>query len=145
MRNRVIILLLSTFMVVGVACKAKKVQNETKTTLKPSGAWQLVEINSRKIIISSDNDRIPSIVINDTTTQIRGNNGCNSYGGVAKFNNDNAKFDIQFTTKMFCINAIDAEFDSTLQVVNLWVVEKNRLILKNGTDVLLQFEPLKSK
>lgn len=144
--KRQFLLISVLFITIGLgSCKSKLSATSEKETKIPTGNWILSQINSRNIAITPNNGKTPTIILSDTTTRFGGNNGCNSYGGIVKFNKSSVKFDIQFSTKKFCMDAIDAEFDSTLQVINLWAVEKNRLILKKDAKILMEFEPQRTK
>lgn len=140
MRNRVFVLLIITLLVAGIACKAKMVQNNSATAQKPSGSWQLVEINSRSIIGDSLKPSIPFIQITDSTTRFSGKDGCNSFGGEAIFKGDSTKIKILFATKMFCQESIDQEFNTTIQKSNLWKVEGSKLIFNKDKEVIMMFE-----
>lgn len=139
MRNRAIILITATLLVVGIACKAKMVSNESKVAQKPSGSWQLVEINSRNIVGDTLKFSAPYIQISDTTTHFGGKDGCNSFGGEAYFKGDSAKIKILFSTKMYCMESIDREFNTTIQEANLWKIEGSTLILNKDKEMIMRF------
>ena len=139
MRNRVMIIITATLLIIGVACKAKLVSNKSMAPQKPSGAWQLVEINARNITNDTLKFSAPFIQISDTTTHFGGKDGCNSFGGEAKFKGDSAKIKIKFSTKMYCMESIDQEFNATIQKVNLWKIEGSTLILNRDKEVIMRF------
>ena len=139
MKNKGIIYLTVLLILVSVACKAKMVSNNNSATQIPVGKWELVEINGRSIANDSSKFALPFVVFNDSVKQFRGKDGCNSFGGEAIFKGDSVKINIQFSTKMYCLESIDQEFNSTIEKSNLWKSEGNNLVLNKDKEVIMRF------
>ncbi len=131
-------LLLSSIAVISCMSGGKIVR--TQSVAKPIGKWELTKLNSTELPEASSNGKTASLLLSDSTQKFTGNNGCNAFGGKVEFKGDSVKFDTQFSTKMLCLNSIDREFDSTLRVVNVWIVDNSKLILKKDKKILMEFK-----
>lgn len=133
---------LMVFAVVITGCSGAKGGNSKN--LITSTAWELSSING-SVINASDYDRgIPDAAFG-TDGRVNGLNGCNRYGGTYTIE-DNGKLTLgqMMSTKMFCPGEGEGMFMKALHEANMVKVEKEKLVLLNGTKEVLVFVPKKA-
>lgn len=143
MKKLMATLSLMVFAVVITSCSSTKGGNAKN--LITSTEWELSSING-SAINTSDYDRgIPDAAFG-TDGRVNGGNGCNRYGGTYTLE-DNGKLTLgqMMSTKMFCPGTGEGTFMKALHEANMVKVEKEKLVLLNGTKEVLVFVPKKTK
>lgn len=130
------------FAVVITGCSSAKGGNAKN--LITATAWQLSSVNGNAINTSDYDRGIPDATFG-TDGRVNGGNGCNNYGGSYTLE-DNGKltFGQMMSTKMFCPGTGEGTFMKALREVNVAKVEKDKLVLLNGTKEVLVFVPKKA-
>lgn len=100
--------------------------------------WKLTKINGVNVGESK-----AFIVFNEQKNSVGGNGGCNVFGGQMVKNGEKIKLSQIFSTKMFCAQGseIENKFLGNLERATEYSISANRLILKSGKVILLEFEP----
>ncbi len=91
-------------------------------------------LNGNKSLVKN-----PTMVLDFKKNSIRGNTGCNTYGGNMSITNDKIKFERLAGTKIYCKDFMDIEkeFLSTLTKSDHFKIEKNQFFLYDKADNLL--------
>lgn len=133
---------LMVFAVVITGCSSAKGGNAKN--LITATAWVLSSVNGIAINPVDYDRGIPDAAF-ETDGKVNGGNGCNRYGGSYMLE-DNGKitFGQMMSTKMFCPGSGERTFMKALSEVNTAKVEKEKLILLNGTKEVLVFVPKKA-
>lgn len=141
MKKLMVTLGLMVFAVVITGCSSTKGRNAKN--LLTSTVWELSTING-SAINTADYDRgIPDATFGKDG-RLNGGSGCNRYGGSYTLE-DNGKLILgeMMSTKMFCPGKGEDTYLKALHEANIAIVEKNKLVLLNGTKEVLVFVPKK--
>lgn len=98
--------------------------------------WKLTKINGESVGESK-----AFIKFDEQKKSAGGNGGCNAFGGQMTKNGAKIKISQIFSTKMFCREGseIESKFLGNLEKVTEYSIAENRLSLKSGSAVLLEF------
>lgn len=133
---------LMVFAVVITGCSSAK-GGDAKNLLT-STAWELSAINGSPINTSDYDRGLPDATFG-TDGRVNGGNGCNRYGGSYTLEaSGKLTLGQMMSTKMFCPGSGEDTFMKALHEANTAKVEKEKLVLLNGTKEVLVFVPKKT-
>ncbi|MGA9638899.1 META domain-containing protein [Flavobacterium sp.] len=105
--------------------------------------WVLEELNGKKIKKEDFSKSLPLIEIYASTNKFSGFSGCNQMNGTLFCENKKLRFMNVVTTEKMCeISNKEPEFITTLQSVNAYTIENNRLILSNTAGKQIKFKKI---
>jgi len=105
--------------------------------------WVLEVLNGRKISKVDFSKEFPKMEIYAKDNKFIGFSGCNQMNGSLFFEKGKLRFTNIASTKMMCEPANkEAEFITALQSSNKYLIENNRLILSNSSEVKLIFKKI---
>jgi heat shock protein HslJ len=118
--------------------KSENASMPSSSAASLSGAeWKLMKINVENVGASK-----AFVKFDEAKNSVGGNGGCNSFGGQMVKNGAKLNLSQIFSTKMFCEqrSEIENKFLGSLEKVTKYTIAENRLSLKSGDIVLLEFE-----
>lgn len=126
------------FVCIIIAACAVQKSNTPLTPINVAGEWTLQTLNGNTI---ADLKRPLTINFNEAEKSVNGYAGCNQYFSTYVINGSSIRFVAPGRTKMYCQEAMDLEekFILALADTESFTSEDNKLILKKGETVLLEF------
>ena len=101
--------------------------------------WAIIEVNGIKVNTSDFKKDAPRMEINLTKKTVYGTDGCNTFRGSVKVDNNNIKFGPFASTRMACFDntEISSKIGKTLSSKTLTFKRKNNLVFyENGKKVM---------
>ncbi len=131
-------------MLLSISCKStKETQTANKTeqqyTLTKETKWILTSFNGKSTQEAGFTERIPFIIIDKEISRINGHSGCNSFNGSIGIDGSSIKTGVLMSTKAFCMNVPEHELFTSLEEVDSYKIEGDKLMLMKDSDVLLEF------
>ena len=139
-----LIALSSTFVLLLAlgSCKPPAEQKQTDTTVPASSPqvsltdkyWKLIELNGQPITTDSGYTKEPHLIFNVADTSVRGNGGCNGFGGKYELQDGNRiKMSKLISTMMACEKIqVENEYFKALEAADNYVLHGDTLVLNRA-------------
>jgi heat shock protein HslJ len=126
---RKLILILPILLLSGCNSSKKTVSG---TAVSPDGTWQLEYVSSagNEFKTLYPNEK-PTLTYDSKESRLSGTNGCNTYTGIVRFDNNNITFPEAglVTTRMFCQGDGEKIYMKALRASNRYSVSNDERIL----------------
>lgn len=127
-----------------ISCKSTKEMKsadntQQKLTLTKDTKWILTSFNGNSVQEAGFKERTPFIILDKQEGRLMGHSGCNSFNGSIELGDSSIKTGILNSTKAYCIGVPEHKLFKYLEEIDSYKIENDKLLLKKGSDVLLEF------